>query len=106
MVTEVDKVCGNILEKLEEQGVLNETMIIFTTDNGNMHGEHGLAEKCKLHRQPRIYSVTTGHLVWLFSILCDSNIKKPSLLMLTQGLPMKNLFGSHSSSRILACHKI
>ena len=47
MVTEVDTTCGKILDKLEEQGVLNNTLIIFTTDNGNLHGEHGLAEKCK-----------------------------------------------------------
>lgn len=47
MVSEVDTTCGKILDKLEEQGVLNNTLIIFTTDNGNLHGEHGLAEKCK-----------------------------------------------------------
>ena len=48
MVSEVDTTCGKILNKLEEQGVLNNTIVIFTTDNGNLHGEHGLAEKCKL----------------------------------------------------------
>lgn len=47
MATEVDTTCGRILEELEQQGVLNKTLVIFTTDNGNMHGEHGLAEKCK-----------------------------------------------------------
>mmetsp|Transcript_18710 Transcript_18710/g.22972 ORF Transcript_18710/g.22972 Transcript_18710/m.22972 type:complete len:560 (-) Transcript_18710:135-1814(-) len=45
METEVDKACGNIIEELSRQGVLNKTLIIFTTDNGNMHGEHGLAGK-------------------------------------------------------------
>lgn len=47
MVTEVDATCGRIIEELEEQGVADNTLIIFTTDNGNLHGEHGLAEKCK-----------------------------------------------------------
>lgn len=47
MATEVDTACGVILEKLKEQNVLDETIVIFTTDNGNFHGEHGLAEKCK-----------------------------------------------------------
>ena len=47
MVTEVDKTCGKILDKLREQRVLDHTLVIFTTDNGNLHGEHGLAEKCK-----------------------------------------------------------
>jgi len=48
MATEVDQTCGRILNKLKEQGVLDNTLVIFTTDNGNLHGEHGLAEKCKI----------------------------------------------------------
>lgn len=47
MITEVDTAVGTILQKLKEQNVMNETLIIFTTDNGNLHGEHGLAEKCE-----------------------------------------------------------
>ena len=47
MITEVDTAVGNILQKLKEQNVMDETLIIFTTDNGNLHGEHGLAEKCE-----------------------------------------------------------
>jgi len=47
MATEVDTAVGNILEKLREQNVLNNTLVIFTTDNGNLHGEHGLSEKCE-----------------------------------------------------------
>lgn len=39
MVTEVDETCGKILDKLKEQGVLDNTLVIFTTDNGNMHGK-------------------------------------------------------------------
>jgi arylsulfatase A-like enzyme len=45
MATEVDFAVGKIIELLKEQGVYNKTLLIFTTDNGNMHGEHGLAEK-------------------------------------------------------------
>jgi len=45
METEVDKTCGNLIKELSRQGVLNKTLIIFTTDNGNSHGEHGLAGK-------------------------------------------------------------
>ena len=45
MATEVDTACGSILGKLKEQGVLDSTLIIFTSDNGNMHGHHGLADK-------------------------------------------------------------
>ena len=45
MATEVDEAIGAIIDKIKSLGVYNETVMIFTTDNGNMHGEHGLAEK-------------------------------------------------------------
>ena len=51
MATEVDTACGVIIEKLKEQKLLDSTIVIFTTDNGNLLGEHGLAEKCKLSRE-------------------------------------------------------
>lgn len=45
MATEVDTTCGRVLEELKRQGVLDNTLVIFTTDNGYFHGEHGLADK-------------------------------------------------------------
>jgi arylsulfatase len=45
MITEVDEAIKNIVDELERQGILNETVIIFTTDNGLFHAEHGLAGK-------------------------------------------------------------
>merc|ERR1711862_620392 len=51
MATEVDTACGNIIQELENQGVLNSTLIIFTTDNGYYHGEHGLADKWYPHQE-------------------------------------------------------
>ena len=45
LITEVDSACGKIYEELERQGILNETMVIFTTDNGYFHAEHGLSGK-------------------------------------------------------------
>ena len=45
MASEVDTAVGNIIEELKAQGVYNNTLLLFTTDNGNLHGEHGLAEK-------------------------------------------------------------
>lgn len=37
--TEVDAACGAILEELRRQDALDNTVIIFTTDNGNFHAE-------------------------------------------------------------------
>jgi arylsulfatase len=45
MATEVDTVVGDVIEELKKQGAYDNTVLIFTTDNGNLHGEHGLAEK-------------------------------------------------------------
>lgn len=44
LITEVDKACKEIVQELENQGILNETLIIFTTDNGLFHAEHGLGK--------------------------------------------------------------
>jgi arylsulfatase A-like enzyme len=45
MLTEMDQVIGRIVEELKEQGVYENTLIIFTGDNGYFHAEHGLADK-------------------------------------------------------------
>ncbi|MCC7424421.1 MAG: sulfatase [Planctomycetaceae bacterium] len=45
MATEVDAVCGRVVEELKKQGLLDRTLLIFTTDNGYFHAEHGLADK-------------------------------------------------------------
>jgi arylsulfatase A-like enzyme len=45
MVTEVDAAVGRILDELRKQGALDNTLILFSGDNGYFHGEHGLADK-------------------------------------------------------------
>ena len=51
MATEVDATCGRILQELEKEGVLDNTLVIFTTDNGYYHAEHGLADKWYPHQE-------------------------------------------------------
>jgi arylsulfatase len=45
MVSEVDAACGRVLDELKSQGALDNSLVVFTTDNGYFHGEHGLADK-------------------------------------------------------------
>ncbi len=45
LVTEVDAAIGLILDELRKQGALDNTLVLFTGDNGYFHGEHGLADK-------------------------------------------------------------
>ncbi len=41
----IDEGVGRILEALERAGRLDETLVIFTSDNGYFWGEHGLGDK-------------------------------------------------------------
>jgi arylsulfatase len=60
MATEVDTACGKIIDELERQNLLPHTMVIFTTDNGNYHSEHGLADKWFPHDE----SIRVPLIVW------------------------------------------
>ena len=51
LVTEVDATCGRVIAELKEQGLYDNTLIIFTGDNGYYHGEHGLADKWYPHEE-------------------------------------------------------
>lgn len=45
LATGVDESVGRVMEALEESGHLDDTLVIFMSDNGYMLGEHGLADK-------------------------------------------------------------
>ncbi len=45
MVTEVDDWIGEILDKLDEYGIADNTMVIFVSDHGEMLGDHGMHSK-------------------------------------------------------------
>jgi arylsulfatase len=60
LITGVDTACRKVWEELEAQGILNETLFIFTTDNGYYHGEHGLAGKWYPHEE----SIRVPLVIW------------------------------------------
>ncbi|NOX53872.1 MAG: sulfatase [Planctomycetes bacterium] len=45
LIAGIDDVVGQIMKKLKEKGVADNTVIIYTSDNGFFLGEHGLAGK-------------------------------------------------------------
>ena len=45
----VDKQVGRLMEKLAEMGVLENTIVIYTSDNGRFHGSQGLYDKAILY---------------------------------------------------------
>lgn len=49
MISHIDHQIGNILDALEEKGVLDNTIIVFCGDNGLAIGQHGLMGKQNLY---------------------------------------------------------
>jgi arylsulfatase A-like enzyme len=45
LVTEVDHCVGEIMKALDEAGIAEETIIIYTADHGDFVGNHGMVEK-------------------------------------------------------------
>ncbi|MDA3822195.1 MAG: sulfatase-like hydrolase/transferase [Bacteroidales bacterium] len=45
LVTEIDHCVGEILFALEEAGIEDETIVIYTSDHGDFAGNHGMVEK-------------------------------------------------------------
>jgi arylsulfatase len=50
-VTVIDDAVGGIVSALEQKGLLDETWVIYTSDHGEMGGNHGLMSKCLFYRQ-------------------------------------------------------
>jgi arylsulfatase A-like enzyme len=49
MISMVDDAVGRILERLDELGLRENTVVIFTSDHGDFMGDHGLMLKHGLH---------------------------------------------------------
>lgn len=47
----VDDQVGLLIEKLKAKGMLENTIIIYTSDNGRFQGSHGLFDKCLLYEE-------------------------------------------------------
>ena len=44
-VSAIDDNLGRLLQTLDELGLAEDTMVVFSSDNGYYHGEHGLGDK-------------------------------------------------------------
>jgi uncharacterized sulfatase len=54
MVSLMDKYIGKILDKLDELGLTESTLIVFTTDHGHFYGQHGLVAKGPFHYEDMV----------------------------------------------------
>jgi arylsulfatase len=106
-ITDVDRASERIVNELKQQGIENETLIIFTADNGLYHGEHGLSGKWYPHQEsirvpliikdPRMPANRCGTLDDSFTlnidlastILAAANVQQPERM---QGSDIANLY--------------
>jgi arylsulfatase A-like enzyme len=54
MISLMDKYIGVILDKLDELGLTENTIVVFTTDHGHFFGQHGLQAKGPFHYEDLI----------------------------------------------------
>ena len=95
-----------IVKELEDQGILDDTLIIFTTDNGYFHAEHGLADKWYPYqesirvplivRDPRMQKENVGQLNDEFTLSIDLS---PTILG-AAGLPTPNVMHGRDFSSL------
>ena len=50
-VTMVDRWVGRLFQKIKDLGLMDDTMVLFTTDHGFLHGEHGIIGKALINPQ-------------------------------------------------------
>jgi len=60
MITMVDDAAGRILRKLSDLGLAEDTVVIFTSDHGDLMGDHGLMFKHCFHDE----GITHVPLIW------------------------------------------
>jgi choline-sulfatase len=65
MITELDRMVGSLLDELEKTGQMDRTLIVYTSDHGEMLGENGL---------------------WFKNVLLEPAVRVP-LIMAGAGLP-------------------
>ena len=51
LVTLVDRAVGDILQALAETGLADDTIVVYTSDHGDMMGDHGIFAKCCLYEE-------------------------------------------------------
>ena len=103
----VDQQVGLLVEKLKEKGLLENTIIIYTSDNGRFQGSHGLFDKALLYeesvKQPLIVfdgRAAEGKRGRRVTGLISSVDIAPTILALA-GLPAPSSMQGSSFSKIL-----
>lgn len=99
-IQSVDDGMGRLLEFLEAEGLLDDTIIIFVGDNGLLNGEHGMVDKRTMHepsiRVPllvRYPGLTPPDRPQVVDKMVLHQDLAPSILELCDAPPMKGIHG-------------
>lgn len=102
MISGMDRVLGRVLETLEKQGVAENTVIIYTADNGYYMGDRGLAGKWSHFEQslrvpliiydPRLPKGKRGRVVSPMAL----NLDLPSTMLNLAGIPIPKTYQGRS----------
>ncbi|WP_347107782.1 sulfatase-like hydrolase/transferase [Paenarthrobacter sp. S56] len=97
LITMMDEHIGRILEELERQGLAEDTIVVFTSDHGDLFGDHGLMLKHFVHYRAvtnvplviHVPGVTAGR----SGALVSSADLAPTLLELTGSAAYRGIQG-------------
>lgn len=108
MVSQIDAGIGEIMDCLEELKIKDNTVVIFTSDHGDMQGSHGMKNKCLPYEKscgiPLIISCPQGRKNIESDILLSSIDLYPTLLDLAS-LPQKEHLQGKSIANYLLGEK-
>ena len=98
MISMVDDGVGKIIQKLDELGLRENTIIVYTSDHGDIMGDHGIMLKHGLHsegviRVPFIWSDPAGSQGIRSNILASAIDFAPSVLNRAELAPYSGIQG-------------
>lgn len=79
MIAVIDEQIGRILAKLEEAGILDDTVILFTADHGEMMGDHGRVQKQSPYHASAVVPTAIRHPDYLHEKLNASPVELTDL---------------------------
>ena len=106
LITHIDAEVGRILSSLEEQNLIDNTIVAFISDHGELLGDHGYVEKCLMYeasvRVPCVIS-------WLGQVPSGTRVAAPlagvdlmpTLLDLANAIPPTPIDGRSVADAIL-----
>ncbi|MFN8521668.1 MAG: sulfatase-like hydrolase/transferase [Chloroflexota bacterium] len=97
LISHVDWHIGRIVEALEQRGILENTVIIYSTDHGEMLGEHGLVQKSVFYepaiRVPLIVRYPARFSPGASQAFAELHDLAPTMLELARAEPLRTCEG-------------